>query len=121
MQNAWDLSIFTYAGREKAPAPVPVTATAEPVVPPVVEPVVDPAPVIPAQATAPSEEVTAPVDPEPEPEPAPAEEPEVPEPPLVIGSNPDPWDALTRGLLTNAVPSTVDELFAALQMKGLPA
>jgi ATP-dependent protease ClpP protease subunit len=128
MDQAWDLSVFafTYAGRAAAPAPV-VAASAEaaPVEPAVVK-AVAPAevdePAEPVEALALSEQDVAPVEQEPVPEPV--VEPDEPEPAFVLRSDPepDPWDALTRSLLNqNSAPSTVDELFAALQMKGLPA
>ena len=123
MDKAWDLSVFayTYAGREKAPAPPVIAAVVEEepaaVVEPVVEAVTETTEADAIEETAPAEVDTASA----ETETASVEEVEVVEPPLVLGPDPDPWDALTRGLLTNAAPSTVDELFAALQMKGLPA
>lgn len=106
--NSWDLSVFAYAGRENAPAPV-VVATAEPapVDAPETPPEPAPQPEIPAQS--------APVDvPEPIPEPEPVEEPEPePEPAAPVV---DEWATLTAGLLTpKPAPPTVDGLLAALR------
>jgi ATP-dependent protease ClpP protease subunit len=141
---------FKYGGREKAPTPtLPVDAADAAVdgTAPVVEPaaateapVVDDAePVTEEVAAAAVEPGTEPVEAaaepdapvvatEPDQEPEPAlelgDEPEPPAPAseaLVLGDDvPDSWAALTGGLLTNAAPSTVDDLFAALK-EGLPA
>jgi ATP-dependent protease ClpP protease subunit len=134
MDKAWDLSVFafTYAGRDKAPGPVPVAelaAAEEPAVEPAVEAVAEPVeePAAPAEPAEQAADVA-------EQEPAAEDEPEAPvvEPlaiaeatttpaPLTIGETAtDSWTAMTRGLLdTQPAASTVDELFAALlQQKG---
>lgn len=91
----WDLSVFQYAGREAAPAPVVNTATA-------VEP-----PVAPEPAAAPA----AVEHPEPQAaEPPAIETPEPAEPPAA--PEPDPWAAATAQLLT--VP-TWDDVTASLR------
>lgn len=118
--NTWDLKIFAYAGRENAPAPViraeaapeePAAPSTDPaaVEPPAPQPVTDaPAPVEPAEAPV--------VEAEPEAVPvAVVDETPAAEPDDTV------WAAMTRGLLHNATPSTVDELFAALQKEGIPA
>jgi ATP-dependent protease ClpP protease subunit len=138
MDTAWDLSVFAFKfdGREKAPSPALPTASVEPAAVPEAPVVDETAPVTettePAAveaAAAPVVEPPADIEPEPELEPQAAlelgdDEPEPPAPAseaLVLGvDQPDPWAALTGGLLTNAAPSTVDDLFAALK-EGLPA
>jgi hypothetical protein len=118
MSNAWDLSFFRYAGREAAPAPV--TNTQTPAEPDADTPV---APTEVAAEDATPNEPAAPV------APAPADEPDTPiveepaaEPEPVVATNTtDAWAAMTRGLLTDAAPSTVDDLLAALRKEGTPA
>jgi hypothetical protein len=70
------------------------------------------APVTAVESEAPADVV--PDEPVAEPEPAPAPQADPP------GEAPgdDVWAAFSGGLLTNATPSTVDELFAALQKEG---
>jgi len=137
MDKAWDLSVFafTYAGREKAPAPKPVAelavdepadeadeVPAEPVDGQGDEPDAPAEPADEVEDPAPAVDEAEPAEPEtPAGEPLALAEPETPAP-LTLGDTPaDEWTALTRGLLTPA-PSTVDELFAALlQQKGTPA
>ncbi|MFE2911253.1 head maturation protease, ClpP-related [Kitasatospora indigofera] len=102
-KNSWDLSIFAYAGRDAAPAPVPVATTpAAPAVEPV-EPVeetaAEAAPVEPAAA------VETPADPEPEPA-APIDDP-APTPEA------DDWASITAHLTVPA-PSPEDA-FARLR------
>jgi ATP-dependent protease ClpP protease subunit len=109
MAASFDLSVFRYAGRDKAPAPKAI-AEPEPEAP-AEEPVVEPAAV--------------------EPEPAVVEEPAEPEAPVVAAEEPAPveppvsgptneWAALMGGLLDPA-PSTVDELLHALMKEGTSA
>lgn len=129
MAATFDLSVFRYAGRENAPTPaniVPRNAVDEPTEPaaPTTDPVAaedNPAPVEPAEDPDVEDEPGEPpasaepaAEPDPlaallEPEPAPVAEPD------------DPWSAMESGLLEDATPSTVDELFAALQKEGTPA
>lgn len=88
-RNSWDLSIFNFAGRAAAPAPLMFNHEPEP-------------------ATEPGE-----LDEEPdtvvaEPPPPPTEEPAEPEP--------SEWDQLVTNLInTTPQPSTVDELLASLR------
>lgn len=114
MDKAWDLSVFafTYAGRDKAPAPkllAELVPAEEPAAVPVApaEPVAEPAVAEPAPVAEPETPAEPPV--------AHLEPPDVPEAPI------DPWTALTRGLLQNSPPSTVDDLLAALRKEGTPA
>lgn len=120
MNRSWDLSIFTYAGRAKAPGPRAVAEQEAPA---------EPVETTPAQASTdtgeqstdpagddvdePTEDETT----EPADETAAADttDPEAPADGVT-----DSWADLTAGLYKPA-PSTVDELFAALQSKGIPA
>ena len=113
--NSWDLSVFRYAGREAAPAPVvaSVTSPADEAAPVVPEPV----------APAPAPDPVAAIEPEPV---APAVEPspeEAPEPADPPSADPDPvpddvWAGLTAHLTTPAT-STVDDLLTALREAAL--
>jgi len=98
MSATYDLSVFRYPGRGAAPAP-PVPALAASTT--ATEPPAEPAP-------------------EAEAEPEEPEEPDTQPPAPLAASGTNQWAVLTSGLLSNATPSTVDELFAALQ-KGIPA
>jgi ATP-dependent protease ClpP protease subunit len=98
LANAWDLSIFTYAGRDVAPAPVIGRAPAEAPVPVAAEPVSPaPAPAAPPAAPEVLNEAAIPV-------PAPPE-PAAPAPPV------DPWAAATAHLTIAPSP---DDAFARL-------
>jgi ATP-dependent protease ClpP protease subunit len=124
MNRKWDLSIYTYAGRAKAPEPRAIAEVGE-----------QPAePAAPAAAAETATEDTAAADVVDDTtetgaastdgegqadvvDTAETEDPEAPADGVT-----DTWAAVTAGLYAQEpAPSTVDELFAALQLKGIPA
>jgi ATP-dependent protease ClpP protease subunit len=128
MNRSWDLSIYTYAGRAKAPEPRAIAEQAE--APAATGEPVDAAETATEEAAAVepanvADEATTETD-EAAPEgddqadvvdAAATEDAEAPADGVA-----DTWTGLTAGLYTPApAPSTVDELFAALQLKGIPA
>ncbi|MGW4525177.1 head maturation protease, ClpP-related [Amycolatopsis sp. NPDC004378] len=132
MNRSWDLSIFTYAGRSKAPGPrATATATAATDTEPAAgEPQEAPAAEQAADDTATATDVVdEPADGEPTEdtgtEPADEAPADTAAEATTDSETPadgvtDTWAALT-GALYEAAPSTVDELFAALARKGIPA
>jgi hypothetical protein len=128
MNRSWDLSIYTYAGRAKAPEPRAIAEPEEQSAAPV-EPAataetstedataVEPAAVA-DEATTETDETS--LDGEAQADVADTAETEDAETPT--DGVTDTWTDLTAGLYTpEPAPSTVDELFAALQLKGIPA
>lgn len=131
MAASYDLSVFKYAGRDQAPAPV-IPAPANSGVPPF-----EPEPDEDDESTDPENKATEPGEDEPVEEPAgePAakadpvvdpdeeddEDEDPTEPSTPENSGTDLWAALQHGLLADATPSTVDELLAALEKEGTPA
>lgn len=119
MAASFDLSVFRYAGRDQAPAPVMPSNSAEPAVEPAAE--VDDKPTAePGDVPDPVEEPAPEQEPEPETpavEPAVVDDPPASEPPAEP-ADPTPaasattwWSELVD---PTPEPSTVDELFAAL-------
>ena len=116
MRDAWDLSVFRYAGREEAPAPQPVAAAAP----------VEPVPPVSVEAVVPEgQPVTGPVD-GPSSAPVTAPSPADDTPSIVDGVEPvtsvntpvtpvtdaDPWAELTAHLTQ---PISADQEFARLK------
>lgn len=101
--NTWDLSVFRYAGRAQAPAPV-VNAAQEPAAP-----VIEPEPAAPEPIVAEPGEA-APVE-----EPAAAAEADDPPEPAAPEA-PDVWAALTSQILTPRTPAdSPDDMLRALR------